>query len=114
LPERPASADLFELHLLPGDRLLARVSGPAPGPSWTWQILWHDATPPAQDRWCAAVDAPLPSSGAPLPSSGAPLRLVGDRLWWLAGPGQPTSLPLAGVRCEPSASGEPPRAEDSS
>jgi hypothetical protein len=92
LPIGPDPTDLFELHLLPGERLLAHVSGPTPGPGWTWQILWHDSTPPAQYRRCTVANAPLPSTGAPP-------RVVGDRVWWIDGSGQPASLPLTQVRC---------------
>jgi hypothetical protein len=94
LPEAgPAARDLFEVYLLPDERLLTRVSGPTSGPGWTWQILWHDARPPAQDRWCA------PAAGSMLPTSAAPLRATGDRVWWLDGPGQATSVALADLRC---------------
>jgi hypothetical protein len=93
LPPTPAPQDLFLLTLLPDDRLLARVSGQTPGPGWTWVLLWHDDSPPAQDRWCAVADP------APLPTNGAPLRLAGDRVWWLGEGGQPASLAIADLRC---------------
>jgi hypothetical protein len=93
LPAEPAARDLFALTLLPDERLLARVSGPTPGPGWSWQLLWHDSTPPAQDRWCAVADP------APLPTNGAPPRLAGERLWWVGDGGQPASLAVADLRC---------------
>jgi hypothetical protein len=93
----PDPTDLFELHLLPGDRVLARVSGPTPGPGWTWQLLWHDDQPPAQDRWCTVAPSPLPTAREPL-------RVAGDRVWWIDEAGQPASLDAADVRC-PAVSG---------
>ena len=71
---------------------LARVSGPIPGPGWSWQILSHSSEPLAADRWCQAAPAALPTSGAPL-------RVAGDRLWWISLDGQPASLALADLRC---------------
>jgi photosystem II stability/assembly factor-like uncharacterized protein len=93
LPDQPAALDLFELHLLPDERLLARVSGQTPGPGWTWQLLSHSDEPPAGDRWCRAADIPLS------PSAGLSVRVAGDRLWWVGRDGQAASLPLTDLRC---------------
>jgi hypothetical protein len=94
LPTTPDAQDLFVLTLLPDDRLLARVSGPSPGPGWTWQLLWHDDSPPGTDQWCAVADP------APLPSNNAPMRFIGDRVWWIGDDGQPASVAAADLRCQ--------------
>jgi hypothetical protein len=98
LPDGPDPSDLFELHLLPGDRVLARVSGPTPGPGWTWQLLRHDDQPPAQDRWCTLASDSLPTSRAPL-------RVAGDRVWWIGEGGQPASVAAADLHCAEPESG---------
>ena len=123
LPEGSAAGELFELYLLPDERLLTRVSGPIPGPGWSWQLLapspdlagaglsgagepgagepdgrLTDAGQPTASRWCMVP-------GAALPSSGMPLRVAGDRLWWLSSPGQPASLALANLACAEPSSG---------
>jgi hypothetical protein len=95
-PGGPSATDLFELYLLPDDRLLARVSSQTPGAGWSWQMLAPTTSPagPATpaSRWCTVPTDMLPSTGAPL-------SVAGDRIWWVTPPGQPASLALADLHC---------------
>jgi hypothetical protein len=107
LPEGPATSELFELYLLPDQRLLARVSGQIPGPGWSWQILAPSPDQPAESQPAASSWCAVPVNQ--LPWSGAPLRLAGDRLWWITPPGQPASLALADLHCEAPGTSAPSR-----
>ena len=109
-PDAPTPVDLFELHALPDARLLARVSGPEPGPGWHWQLAGprdsQSAPPPAsdeiQEQWCMVAES------ATLPHTGAPVRVVGERVWWLADDGQPRSISITELQCTATPSIEPP------
>jgi hypothetical protein len=102
LPAGPDPTNLFELHLLPDARLLGRVSGPTPGPGWSWQLLGPapagSTGASATGRWCTVL-------GDALPTSGAPLRVAGDQIWWIGNGGQPASVMAADLRCDTADAG---------